>query len=292
MGARAGSNLCNTVGTKKATARATTASGPKAYLRTESRGKGTAGTVAAAMRASAPAGVQTRSKTRVSSPAANGHKFSVKAKASSEASAGTEKIFTVPTILTLSRVAAIPFVVLAYTRQGPGAVALCTSLYVLACFTDWLDGYIARKTGAFSKFGAFLDPVSDKLMVTVILILVTYSAPPEGLCAQFPALVPFSAGVIICREVAMSALREWAASAGSNVRSAVAVNNLGKYKTALQMSSLGFLLACKEGCGGNPVLEALSYAGPAFLLASAVLATYSFLVYFSNVWKFMVGPTS
>ena len=68
--------------------------------------------------------------------------------------------------------------------------------------------------------------------------------------------------------------------------------NLGKYKTALQMSSLGFLLACKEGCGGNPVLEALSYAGPAFLLASAVLATYSFLVYFSNVWKFMVGPTS
>merc|ERR1712072_1671069 len=99
MGARAGSNLCNTVGTKKATARAATASGPKAYLRTESRGKGTAGTVAAAMRASAPAGVQTRSKTRVSSPAANGHKFSVKAKASSEASAGTEKIFTVPTIL-------------------------------------------------------------------------------------------------------------------------------------------------------------------------------------------------
>ena len=54
--------------------------------------------------------------------------------------------------------------------------------------------YIARKTGTFSTFGAFLDPVSDKLMVTVILILVTYQAPPEGLCAQFPALVPFSAG--------------------------------------------------------------------------------------------------
>jgi len=127
-------------------------------------------------------------------------------------------------------------------------------------------------------------------MVTVILILVTYSAPPEGLCAQFPALVPFSAGVIICREVAMSALREWAASSGPEVRSAVAVNNLGKWKTALQMSSLGFLLACKEGCGGNAVLTALSYAGPVFLLVSALMATYSFLVYFKGIWKFMVNP--
>lgn len=159
----------------------------------------------------------------------------------------------------------------------------------MACFTDWLDGYIARKTGAFSKFGAFLDPVSDKLMVTVILILVTYQAPPEGLCAQLPWLVPLSAGIIICREVAMSALREWAASAGSEVRSAVAVNNLGKWKTALQMSSLGFLLACKEGCDGNAVLEALSFAGPVFLFLSSLLAAYSFAVYFKGIWKFMVS---
>jgi CDP-diacylglycerol--glycerol-3-phosphate 3-phosphatidyltransferase len=73
-------------------------------------------------------------------------------------------------------------------------VAWCTTLYVLACLTDWLDGYIARKMGSYSKFGAFLDPVSDKLMVTVILILVTYSSPPEGLCATIPAIVPLSAG--------------------------------------------------------------------------------------------------
>lgn len=215
---------------------------------------------------------------------------SVVPRAGGGTSAGEEKILTIPTILTLARVVAIPFVALAYTRTGPSAVAWCTTLYVLACFTDWLDGYIARKTGTFSKFGAFLDPVSDKLMVTVILILVTYSSPPEGLCATIPAIVPLSAGVIICREVAMSALREWAASAGSEVRSAVAVNSLGKWKTALQMTALGFLLACKEGCHNNMTLQVLSYLGPIFLLLSALLATYSFLVYFKGIWKFMVNP--
>jgi CDP-diacylglycerol--glycerol-3-phosphate 3-phosphatidyltransferase len=207
-----------------------------------------------------------------------------------EHSTREEKILTIPTILTLARVAAIPFVVLAYTRTGPSAVAWCTTLYVLACLTDWLDGYIARKMGSYSKFGAFLDPVSDKLMVTVVLILVTYSSPPEGLCATIPAIVPLSAGVIICREVAMSALREWAASAGSEVRSAVAVNSLGKWKTALQMTALGFLLACKEGCHNNAWLVAFSYLGPIFLLVSALLATYSFVVYFKGIWKFMVNP--
>ena len=256
---------------------------------------------AAAAAALRPAGVRTRSKTKLSSNG-GGHgapagettttrtatRTTARTAATNDAAGGTEKIFTVPTILTLTRVAAIPFVVLAYAREGPGAVALCTTLYVLACFTDWLDGYIARATGTFSKFGAFLDPVSDKLMVTVILILVTFRGPPEGLCGDYPFLVPLAAGVIICREVAMSALREWAASAGSEVRSAVAVNSLGKWKTALQMTSLGFLLACREGTyGGNPALVAMTYLGPVFLLASAALATYSFAVYFKAIWRFM-----
>jgi len=161
-----------------------------------------------AVAASAPAGavtsspgVQTRSRSKGGGGGGGGGytRYRVSAKSSAKPVDGDlkkrkETIFTIPTILTLARMFAIPFVVLAYTREGPKAVAVCTILYVLACFTDWLDGYIARKTNTFSKFGAFLDPVSDKLMVTVILILVTYAAPPEGLCAQFPALVPFAAG--------------------------------------------------------------------------------------------------
>ena len=81
----------------------------------------------------------------------------------------------------------------AYTSPGFEASALCTLLYSLACFTDWLDGYIARRTGAISKFGAFLDPVGDKLMVATILILLSYSVPKGGLLTKWPVIVPFSA---------------------------------------------------------------------------------------------------
>mmetsp|Transcript_10414 Transcript_10414/g.26439 ORF Transcript_10414/g.26439 Transcript_10414/m.26439 type:complete len:180 (-) Transcript_10414:136-675(-) len=175
----------------------------------------------------------------------------------------------------------------AYTSPGFEASALCTLLYSLACFTDWLDGYIARRTGAISKFGAFLDPVGDKLMVATILILLSYSVPKGGLLTKWPVIVPFSASVIICREIAMSALREWAASTGGAVRNAVAVNSLGKWKTAFQMISLGMLLACRDGTFGNLSLEVCAHVGPALLLVSAIMTAYSFSIYFRSIWAFM-----
>ena len=93
--------------------------------------------------------------------------------------------------------------------------------------------------------------------------------------------------VIICREIAMSALREWAASTGGAVRNAVAVNSLGKWKTAFQMISLGMLLACRDGTFGNLSLEVCAHVGPALLLVSAIMTAYSFSIYFRSIWAFM-----
>ena len=111
-----------------------------------------------------------------------------------------------PTILTLLRIILIPFFIVAFylpTEWGRSAAAL---LFVLAAFTDWLDGYLARKWDQTSPFGAFLDPVADKLMVAAALVLLV-SDRPELLVA-IPAIV------IIGREIAISALREWMAEMG------------------------------------------------------------------------------
>ena len=140
----------------------------------------------------------------------------------------------IPIILTWARVIAIPLLVAIYYAPFSDYAmmrdVLATVLFVVAAVTDWLDGYLARKWNQTSAFGAFLDPVADKLLVAACLIVLVHDQRVHGLIAL----------IIIGREITISALREWMASIGA--RTAVAVNQLGKWKTAVQMVALPMLL--------------------------------------------------
>ena len=138
-----------------------------------------------------------------------------------------------------------------------------------------------------SKFGAFLDPVADKLMVCAVLILLCTKTFASGLCATYPHLLPCIAVAIVSRELAMSALREWAASAGPAARNLVNVNWIGKYKTTLQLVSLAMLTYAMNG-GSMPGIEVCAAIGPWLLLAAAVLTLQSFAVYFSAAAKYLL----
>ena len=135
-----------------------------------------------------------------------------------------------PTWLTLFRVALLPVMVVAFYLPFPGHNITAAIVFLLAAFTDWLDGYLARRWNQTTSFGAFLDPVADKLMVTAALIVLT----EKGL------VNPFASLIIIGREITISALREWMAQIGQS--KSVAVNILGKVKTVSQLIAIPFML--------------------------------------------------
>ena len=137
-----------------------------------------------------------------------------------------------PTWLTLMRIIIIPVLVVLFFLPWSGANELCTLLFVLAALTDWLDGYLARKWDEATPFGAFLDPVADKLMVAVVLVLLVQADPTPWLA------IP--AAIIIGREITIASLREWMAELGE--RGKVEVSWIGKLKTIAQMVSIGMLL--------------------------------------------------
>ncbi|XP_024388203.1 CDP-diacylglycerol--glycerol-3-phosphate 3-phosphatidyltransferase 2 isoform X2 [Physcomitrium patens] len=192
-----------------------------------------------------------------------------------------KKFLTLPTILTLARVAAVPALLAVFYCEEKWATTAGATIFVVAAVTDWLDGYLARKMGSSSEFGAFLDPVADKLMVATTLVLLCTRPPVAALAKVGPWLLPVPAITIIGREITMSALREWAASQGGDVRQAVAVNSLGKWKTAAQMVALTLLLAGRDGGGG----VALGAAGVSLLYVSAGLAVWSLVVYIRSMWN-------
>ena len=145
------------------------------------------------------------------------------------------RALNLPTLLTWARVAAIPLVVGVYFLPTdwmtlPERNLAATVLFILSAITDWLDGYLARKWNQTSAFGAFLDPVADKLMVSAALLILLQ-------LGRVDALVTL---IIIGREIAISALREWMAQIGQSRR--VAVSYVGKVKTAVQMVAIPFLL--------------------------------------------------
>jgi CDP-diacylglycerol--glycerol-3-phosphate 3-phosphatidyltransferase len=139
---------------------------------------------------------------------------------------------TIPTLLTWARIAAIPLIVgvyyLSWTMGHKNLVA--TALFVLFALTDWLDGWLARKLNQTSAFGAFLDPVADKILICASLLVLLEQGRVEALVAL----------IIIGREIAISALREWMAHIGAS--RSVAVHMLGKLKTVSQMVAIPFLL--------------------------------------------------
>jgi CDP-diacylglycerol--glycerol-3-phosphate 3-phosphatidyltransferase len=140
--------------------------------------------------------------------------------------------FTLPTVLTWARILAIPLIVVLFQLDWPAATRNITAtvLFVVVALTDWLDGWLARRLNQTSAFGAFLDPVADKLLVCATLLVLL----------QLDRVGAFVALVIIGREIAISALREWMAQIGAT--RSVAVHMLGKVKTVVQMVAIPFLL--------------------------------------------------
>lgn len=174
-----------------------------------------------------------------------------------------------PTLLTLARIVLIPLFVVAFYLPLSWANILCTTLFSLAAITDWLDGYLARRWNQTSAFGAFLDPVADKLMVAAALVVLV-----EDLASPW---VSVAAVVIIGREITISALREWMAQIGR--RSTVAVSVVGKVKTTAQMTAI-IMLLLREPLLGIPVLE----LGLGFLIVSAILTLWSMTDYLLAAW--------
>ncbi|MEN8174255.1 MAG: CDP-diacylglycerol--glycerol-3-phosphate 3-phosphatidyltransferase [Pseudomonadota bacterium] len=174
-----------------------------------------------------------------------------------------------PNILTLLRIVLIPvFVLLFYLPVSWGRMA-CAVVFLVAAITDWVDGYLARRLGQTSPFGAFLDPVADKLMVAAALVLLVQADPKP--------LISIASIVIIGREIAISALREWMAEVGK--RAAVAVNLVGKFKTAAQMTAI-VLLLFRDPLFGIPVYP----LGVVLLYLAAALTLWSMVAYLHAAW--------
>jgi CDP-diacylglycerol--glycerol-3-phosphate 3-phosphatidyltransferase len=181
--------------------------------------------------------------------------------------------YNLPNLLTFLRIALIPvFVVVFYLPLSWSHIG-AAALFALAGATDWLDGFLARRLGQTSAFGAFLDPVADKLMVGVTLVLLVdvNPTPFSGVLLALPA------AVIIGREIVISALREWMAELGE--RTQVAVSVIGKIKTSAQMLAL-LLLLYRESIGDFPTAE----AGFVLLYVAAVLTLWSMMIYLRAAW--------
>ncbi len=176
---------------------------------------------------------------------------------------------TIPTILTLLRIALIPVFILAFYLPVSWSGAATAAIFTLAALTDWLDGFLARRMDQASSFGAFLDPVADKLMVAVALVLLVEANPSPWM--SIPA------AIIIGREIAVSALREWMAEIGKSTR--VAVNMMGKIKTTCQMLALIFLLY------GEPLMDfPVDTVGYVLLYIAAILTLWSMSIYLRKAW--------
>ena len=178
----------------------------------------------------------------------------------------------IPNFLTAFRIALIPVLVVVYYLPIMQREVFLAGIFVVAALTDWLDGFLARKMNAISAFGAFLDPVADKLIVSSALVLLVSDRQVLDLALH---AIPFSISVaiIIGREIVISALREWMANLGE--RSLVAVGRLGKIKTISQMLAIGLLLY------GNPVDDQVIFrCGEVMLYLAAVLTLWSMIGYF------------
>ena len=180
---------------------------------------------------------------------------------------------TLPTLLTLFRIVLIPVFVIVFYWNAAWAHGAAAVIYALASITDWFDGWLARVLNQESAFGAFLDPVADKLMVAVAIVMLVETHP--SLLMTLPALI------IISREITVSALREWMAELGN--RTAVRVSFVGKAKTTAQMFSL-FLMIWETPLWGLPIFE----IGLVLFYLSAILTLYSMLVYLRAAWPVMM----
>ncbi len=174
--------------------------------------------------------------------------------------------FTIPTIMTWTRIVAIPLIVAVYYIPGLTDAArnvLATVMFVVFAITDWLDGFLARKLNQTSAFGAFLDPVADKFLVCAALLILVHMNRVHVLVAL----------IIIGREIAISSLREWMAQIGAS--KSVAVHMVGKLKTTVQMVAIPFLLFDGMLLG---TIDTRVW-GAVLIWAAAVLTVWSMVYY-------------
>ena len=176
----------------------------------------------------------------------------------------------VPTMLTLLRIAAIPLCVFLYYLPVKWAHLASAGIFALAAITDWLDGYLARYLKQMTRFGAFLDPVADKLIVAVLLVIIVGQ--------QKMPFIEIPAAIIVGREILVSALREWMSELGK--RTSVAVSYVGKVKTTTQLGALILLLAYTTG-----MPESIRSLGGVLLYISAILTIWSMTLYLKAAWK-------
>jgi CDP-diacylglycerol--glycerol-3-phosphate 3-phosphatidyltransferase len=180
-------------------------------------------------------------------------------------------MLTIPTMLTLLRIALVPVLVLFFYLPLPWSNMACVVIFVAAALTDIADGYIARRTGQTSRFGAFLDPVADKIMVSTALVLLVQRQE------TYEAVFAVAAAVIIGREITISALREWMAEIGE--QALVSVSWIGKVKTGFQMTAIGFLLY-HDNMGWIPI----AFIGELLLYLAAALTLWSMWTYLQSAW--------
>jgi CDP-diacylglycerol--glycerol-3-phosphate 3-phosphatidyltransferase len=185
--------------------------------------------------------------------------------------------WNIPNALTLFRIILIPVFVLVFYAPYGWSNLLSTAIFGLAALTDWLDGYLARRLKQSSVFGAFLDPVADKLMVAVALVLLVQNNPTM--------LFAIPAAVIIGREIAISALREWMSEIGERTR--VAVSIIGKIKTTAQMTAI-LLLIYRLPLGPFPTHD----IGLFLLYVAAILTLWSMFVYMKAAWPLLTGNST
>lgn len=178
-------------------------------------------------------------------------------------------MLTLPNILTMLRVIFIPVIGLVYYSGHQYAHQIAAIVFGLTAATDALDGYLARKWNQTSKFGAFLDPVADKLAVAVCLVILLQNEPT--------ILMALCVAIIIGREITISALREWMAELGE--RATVKVSIVGKLKTIAQMAAIGFMM-WEAPTWGLPVYQ----FGQLALYIAAALTLWSMISYLKAAW--------
>ena len=176
---------------------------------------------------------------------------------------------TIPTALTLFRILLLPVMVVVFYAGFHGANIAAAMIFIAAGITDWLDGWIARRYDMGSAFGAFLDPVADKLMVAVTLFLLVQENPTP--------LMAVTSAVIVGREISISALREWMAEIGQ--RATVRVATLGKVKTVMQIVAIVVLLYQHDLPSLRPF-----YIGESLLVIASILTIWSGLQYVRAAW--------
>ena len=191
-----------------------------------------------------------------------------------DASPGRSLKLNLANILTLFRIAAIPVVVLCFYSDLPNARPIAAILFGIAAVTDWIDGWVARRYGQTSRFGEFLDPVADKLMVSIVLVMLV-----QAEARWFEDVI---AMIIIGREITISALREWMATIGE--RANVGVTMAGKVKTTLQMFGIAFMVYHND-MFGIPIYT----VGFVLLVLAAIMTIWSMVIYLRAAWPFIVN---